>query len=163
MAHFRFPFLLYRRSLNLQPDSRTFVTNERKAHVVPPYRTLARILLASFYFLAGLLHIARPDLLLLIIPHWVPFPGAVIYGTGILEILGAVALLTSRLRRAAAMALALYAICVYPANVKHAIDGLSATHSILGWWYHLPRLALQPVIVWWALFAGGLIHWPYTK
>lgn len=149
--------------MELRPDNRRFVTSERKAHGVSPPRMLARVLLASFYFVAGLGHIARPDMLLLITPHWVPFPEAVIYGTGILEILGAVALLTSKLRRSAAMALALYAICVYPANVKHAVDGLSATHSILGWWYHVPRLALQPVIVWWALFAGGLIHWPYKE
>ena len=28
------------------------------------------------------------------------------------------------------------------------------------WWYHAPRLALQPVLVWWALFAGGVADWP---
>jgi hypothetical protein len=30
-----------------------------------------------------------------------------------------------------------------------------------GWAYHAPRLAFQPVFVWWALFAGDLVDWPW--
>lgn len=149
--------------MKLRIDNRTFVAYRSEVDGAPPSRPSARVSLACLYFLAGLLHIARPDMLLLITPRWVPFPNTVIYVTGILEILGAVALLTSKLRQVAGMAFALYAICVYPANIKHAIDGLSAPHGVLGWWYHLPRLALQPVIVWWALFAGGVIHWPRKR
>ena len=32
-----------------------------------------------------------------------------------------------------------------------------------GGWYHVPRLAFQPEIVWWALFAGQVIDWPFRK
>jgi len=76
---------------------------------------------------------------------------------------GAAALLTRRLRTAAGAMLALYAVCVFPANLKHAfydvqIPGLPAT-----WWYHAPRLALQPVIVWWALYCSGVIDWPMAR
>jgi hypothetical protein len=31
------------------------------------------------------------------------------------------------------------------------------------WWYHGPRLALQPVIVWWALYCGNVISWPFGR
>jgi len=31
----------------------------------------------------------------------------------------------------------------------------------LGWGYHAPRLALQPVLVWWALFCAGVVDWPW--
>jgi hypothetical protein len=31
------------------------------------------------------------------------------------------------------------------------------------WCYHAPRLALQPVLVWWALFCSGIINWPFGK
>lgn len=98
----------------------------------------------------------------MITPSWVPFPRQVIFATGLCELAGAIALNT-RLRRAAGAALALYAVCVYPANIKHALYGLPEGQLQLGWWYHAPRLALQPVLVWWALYAGELIEWPFGR
>ena len=127
------------------------------------FRLGSRFFLAFAYGLAGVLHVAHADWFLKIMPHWVPFARPVIVGTGFCEIAGAIGLLTPRFRTAAGSALALYAVCVYPANIKHAIDSLSATPVTLGWWYHGPRLALQPVLVWWALFAGGLFDWPFER
>ncbi len=99
---------------------------------------------------------------MLITPAWVPYPAYVIFGTGLCELAGAFGLLTRKLRRAAGIGLALYAICVFPANIKHAFSTLPMGDLQLGWWYHAPRLALQPVLVWWALFAGEVIHWPFA-
>ena len=48
----------------------------------------------------------------------------------------------------AGMGLAAYAVCVFPANIKHALDSLVAGEAFLGGWYHGPRLVLQPFIVW---------------
>jgi uncharacterized membrane protein len=79
------------------------------------------------------------------------------------EIAGALALLVPRLRWLAGVALAAYAVAVYPANIKHAIEGVAIGGSVLGWGYHAPRLAFQPVFVWWALFAGGVIDWPWRR
>ena len=124
-------------------------------------RAVARWLLAALYCAAGLLHLHTPDTFLLITPDWVPFPRAVILGTGLCEIAGAVALLGRRLRRAAGIALALYAIAVVPANIKHALDGLPLGPVHPGWWYHAPRLAFQPILAWWALFAGEVVSWPF--
>ena len=124
-------------------------------------RDVARWVLAAIYLVAGIFHLATPDTFLLITPGWVPFPRAVILLTGVCEIAGAAALMGRRLRRAAGVALALYAVLVFPANIKHAIDGVPAVP--IGWWYHLPRLAFQPVLVWWALLAGGVVDWPFGK
>ena len=126
-------------------------------------RGVARWVLAAAYLAAGSLHIATPGPFLSITPGWVPFPHAVIFGTGICELAGAAGLVTRRFRYAAGCALALYAVCVYPANMKHALYGLPAGEVQLGWWYHAPRLALQPVLVWWALFAGGVVTWPWAR
>jgi uncharacterized membrane protein len=78
-----------------------------------------------------------------------------IAATGICEIAGAIGLLVPSTRRIAGIMLALYAVCVFPANIKHAIDDLSSG-SGLPIWYHAPRLLLQPLIRWWALWAGGM-------
>ncbi len=126
-------------------------------------RPISRIVLAAAYAAAGALHLATPETFLLITPDWVPHPRAVILFTGACELAGAAGLLSRRLRYAAGVGLALYAACVFPANIKHAIDGLPAGQVQLGWWYHAPRLALQPVLVWWALFAGCVVDWPFAR
>jgi hypothetical protein len=57
--------------------------------------------------------------------------------------------------------LALYALCVFPANIKHAVEGISVPGLPDTWWYHGPRLAAQPVLIWLALYAAQLIDWPF--
>jgi len=126
-------------------------------------RAISRWVLAAAYLLVGIIHLRSPDAFLPIVPGWVPWPRETILATGICEIAGAAALLTARLRRLAGIMLAAYAVCVYPANIKHAIDHVAIGGPALGWWYHGPRLALQPVLVWWALFAGGVVAWPFAR
>lgn len=126
-------------------------------------RNILRYVLALAYLLAGIAHLRSPATFLAITPDWVPYPAFVIAATGVCELAGAAALLTTRLRWLAGVMLALYAVCVFPANVHHALAGVAVGGTRLGWWYHGPRLAFQPVIVWWALFAGGVIDWPFRR
>jgi uncharacterized membrane protein len=123
-------------------------------------RTVMRWAMAAFYAVAGAGHLLRPDGFLPIVPDWVPFPRELILVTGVCELAGAVALLTVRLRWIAGVMLALYALCVWPANIKHAIEGIHLPPIPDSWWYHGPRLAFQPVLIWWALFCAGVIDWP---
>lgn len=122
-----------------------------------------RVALAALYGLAGALHVARPHGFELIVPGWVPFPHETVIATGIAELLGAVGLFVPPVRRAAAIGLAAYAVCVFPANIKHAVDHVVIDGVALGWGYHVPRLLFQPVLVWAALFAGGVIDWPWRR
>jgi uncharacterized membrane protein len=119
------------------------------------------ILLAALYFIAGVLHLVSPGGFLKITPAWVPYPEAVVALTGVAEIAGAIALLIPRFRYAAGIGLALYAICVYPANINHAVNAIEIGGRALSWNYHGPRLLLQPVFIWWALIAGGVTNWPF--
>jgi len=138
-------------------------TDERHSRVFYRSRTVSRYMLAIAYAFVGVAHIRSPGTFLAIIPGWVPYPDQTIFVTGLCEIAGAVALMTRRLRRLAGIMLAAYAVCVYPANIRHAIEGISIGGQRLGWWYHGPRLALQPVLVWWALFAGEVTVWPFRR
>jgi uncharacterized membrane protein len=56
--------------------------------------------------------------------------------------------------------LSIYAVCVWPANIYQALWHVRAPPLPDSWWYHGPRIAFQPVLVWWALFAGGVVDWP---
>ncbi|MGJ3648032.1 DoxX family protein [Sphingomonas sp. GlSt437] len=128
-------------------------------------RAAGRIVLALLFFAVGIIHLKSPGGFMPIMPDWVPYPRQVIIATGWCELFGAAGLLApvKRLRWWAGLMLALYAVCVYPANIKHAVDHVTVAGVSLGWAYHAPRLLLQPVIVWWALFAGGVIDWPWRR
>ncbi|MEO0500304.1 MAG: hypothetical protein AAF205_07080 [Pseudomonadota bacterium] len=126
-------------------------------------RKIARFVLALVYMAAGLAHLLNPAPFLAITPAWVPQPELVILATGVAELLGAAGLLTRRFRHAAGIGLALYALCVYPANLNHALNGIAVGGETLGWGYHAPRLLFQPLFIWWALWAGGVIEWPFGR
>lgn len=126
-------------------------------------RAIARIFLALFYAVAGVAHLRSPGGFLQITPDWVPWPELVVAATGIAEIAGAMGLVTQRFRRAAGIGLALYAVCVFPANINHAVNDIAIGGTDLDWWYHGPRLMLQPVFVWLALWVGGVTDWPFRR
>ncbi len=126
-------------------------------------RTVLRWLIAAAYLFVGIVHLRSPNGFMPIVPDWVPYPLETILLTGVCEIAGAIGLMIPRFRRAAAWGLAAYAVCVFPANIKHAVEGVIIGGTQLGWSYHAPRLAFQPVLVWWALFAGGIVTWPFRR
>lgn len=130
-----------------------------------PARSIARLLLAAVYAFVGFVHLNSPEGFLPIMPGWVPFPREVIFLTGIWELVGAalLAVPSTRANWWGGALMAAYAVAVYPANIKHALDMVEVGGATLGWRYHAPRLAFQPVFVWWALWAGGVIRWPFNR
>ena len=129
-------------------------------------RTIWRWLLAMAYLAAGVLHILSPAPFLSITPAWVPAPHAVIALTGVAELLGAAGLLqplSRPLRRAAGIGLALYAVCVFPANIHHFALDMARPDGGLGLGYHMPRMVAQPLFVWLALWTGGITDWPWRR
>lgn len=133
-----------------------------EAPAFPRVRAVMRWVIAAFFVAAGVVHLAVPEVLLSIKPDWVPLAPQVIFATGLCEFACAAALVTWPFRSWAGIAMAAYAICVWPASFKHALGHADIAHISLRWWYHAPRLAFQPVIVWWALFSAGVIDWPWT-
>lgn len=120
-------------------------------------RPILRWTLALFYFAAGVIHLVRPAPFLTIMPGWVPAPEAVVLWTGVAEILGAAGLVqpfSAKLRQAAGWGLALYALCVWPANINHFALDMARPGGGLGLAYHVPRMFAQPAIIWLALWVG---------
>jgi len=126
-------------------------------------RTALLVLLAVVYFGFGVVHLTSTDTLMGLMPPWVPYPREVIIATGVCEMLGAVGLLIPRTRRLAGVMLALYALCVWPANLHHALTGAEVGRIPDSWWYHGPRLAFQPVVIWAALWAARVTDWPFAR
>ena len=126
-------------------------------------RAIARWLLALVYVPFGVFHMVDPSAFLPIVPTWVPAPGAMVVFTGACEVAGGIGLLVRPTRWWAGVMLALYAVAVFPANLHHALDHVTVPGLPSSWWYHAPRLAFQPVFVWWALWAGEVIDWPFGR
>jgi len=126
-------------------------------------RLVLRLAMTVIYVGAGCLHLATPHGFLAIMPPAIPFPRSVVLFTGVCEIAGGLGLVFPVTRRLAGVMLGIYAICVWPANIYQAFWHVPLPPLPDSWWYHAPRLALQPVLVWWALFAGGVLNWPFRS
>jgi uncharacterized membrane protein len=89
--------------------------------------------------------------LIRMVPRWMPRPRAVVFMTGICEILGAVGLLLPALQHATGIALGLFFIAVFPANVRAArtaitLRGKPATSL----WLRAPMQLLFIALTWWS-------------
>ena len=130
------------------------------------FRTVVLWVLAIFYAFVGYLHLAKPDGFMVVMPDWVPYPRAVVLWTGVAEILGAIGLVqpwNAQLRKAAGIGLALYALCVWPANINHFVMDMARDDGGLGLVYHVPRMIAQPIIIWLALWVSGTTNWPFRS
>ncbi|MGE0061382.1 MAG: DoxX family protein [Xanthobacteraceae bacterium] len=128
-------------------------------------RLRAAMRLAMLAFLAGgcVLHFRATGALVAMTPDWVPWKRAVVLATGPLELALGLGLLVPRLRRWCGILIAAYVVAVWPANIKHAVEHLVLPPVPDSWWYHGPRLALQPVIAWWALYGAEAVDWPFAR
>lgn len=95
--------------------------DQRVVHAVPTPATRARRWGIGFvflwFFVGGLAHFVATDLEMRIVPPWMPWPRAAVLVSGVLELLGAFALLSGRTRRAAGIGLILLTIAVTPAHI----------------------------------------------
>ena len=105
-----------------------------------------RYALALLFVLAGSWHFVHPATYLAIMPPQLPHPLALVYVSGIFEILGGLGLLLHRTRRLAGWGLLALLVAVFPANVYMAL--IHKQLHIPGWvaWGRLP---LQLPLLWW--------------
>jgi len=104
--------------------------------------------MALLYVAAGINHFINPGFYQKIMPPYLPYHAALIYISGVCEIMFAVLLLPSKTRRAGAWLIILLLIFVFPANIQMAMDLYKNEDPYL--WAALLRLPLQFVLIWWA-------------
>jgi uncharacterized membrane protein len=118
---------------------------------------LARLALALFFVAAGVLHFVRTDSYLELMPPYLPYHLALVYVSGVFEILGGACILIPGLRRIAGWGLIALLVAVFPANVQMAIDVFHGkTFTVLAslppraaTWVAILRLPLQIPLIWW--------------
>jgi uncharacterized membrane protein len=104
-------------------------------------------MLAIVFISAGVMHFLNPALFVRIIPTWISHGLALVYISGVFEILGGLAVLIPRTRRLAGLGLIALLIAVFPANIHMALHSEDfANIPTLALWLRLP---LQFVIIAW--------------
>ena len=84
-------------------------------------------------------------------PDWVPWPRAMVYFTGMCELAGAIGLLIPSLRLAAGIALIVFFILAFPANVKAARTGSTLRgKAATPLWLRAPMQLLFIGLTWWS-------------
>lgn len=117
--------------------------------------TAARWLLALFLLVAGTGHFVAPETFLAQVPPWLPARLAIVYLSGVVElVLGGALLAAHRYRVLVGWIVAAFFVLVLPGNISQAVTGTSAfgLETDAARW---GRLAFQPVLVLWALWSTG--------
>lgn len=111
-----------------------------------------RFSLATTLLLTASAHFTKmKEDLIRMVPDWVPWPRAVVYLTGLFELAGAAGLLILSLRLAAGIALIVFFILVFPANVKAAQSGVGlGGKPATPLWLRLPMQLLFIALTFWS-------------
>ncbi|MCU1536571.1 MAG: hypothetical protein JWP82_922 [Humibacillus sp.] len=124
-----------------------------------PLRTAARLLLGAAMVGAGTLHLTtQREAFRAQVPSWFPLDeDLTVVGSGVVEIALGVALIAlPRRKRLVGGLLAAFFVAVFPGNVAQYVEGVSA-FGLEPDTKRLVRLFFQPLLVRWALWAGGLL------
>jgi uncharacterized membrane protein len=122
------------------------------ARVRVPWEDAARIGMAALFLFTGASHFTslKHDFAAMIPP---PLTGSLwaVYGTGVLEIAGAIGLLLPGFRRIAAICLALLLLAIFPANVYAAVSGtLVRGQPATSLWLRTPLQVFWMAALWWS-------------
>lgn len=128
--------------------------------LLPRVKTPLRYLMAVLYVGAGAMHFVVPAAYAQIVPPFLPAPLALVYLSGVAEVVLGIGVAVPRTQRLAAWGLVALLLAVFPANVYMATSDVVVTGtpvgtldpSTVGRWARLP---LQAVLVAWA--------WWYTR
>lgn len=106
--------------------------------------------LSLFFFIAGVGHFILDSFFISMLPEWMPLQAAIVYGSGVVEILLALGLLVKKTRKLTGLLAVIFLIAVFPVNIYMAFTAENYDVSPIGLWLRLP---LQFLFIWWALKA----------
>lgn len=111
-------------------------------------------LFAGLFIVSGVLHFAKSDTYVRLMPPYLPFHQELVYVSGMVECGLGLLLLVPRTRRLAAWGLIATLIAVFPANVYGAMTAGTPQEAMPGVSVELAwlRLPIQPLLIAWAYY-----------
>ncbi len=127
---------------------------ENPANGVAP--SLGRWALAGVLLIAGVGHMADTESFRAQVPPWLPGRDAIVYASGVVELLFGAALLAARGERRiqVGFVVAAFFVAVFPGNISQYLTGADA-FGLDTDTKRAVRLGFQPVLVLWALWSTG--------
>lgn len=130
--------------------------------LVLPYLVLAplrvsqslrgRIGIALVMAFAAVGHFAMTAQMAQMLPPWVPMRIALIYASGVFEVMIAFAILVPRFARITGIVTCIYLLAILPSNVYAAVERVDFGGHAAGPAYLLVRVPLQLILVGWTYF-----------
>lgn len=106
---------------------------------------VARIFAGPVMFIAGLNHFINPSFYEKIIPEFLPAPTALVYVSGVAEMVGAAGVIYPPTRRKGGWFLIAVLVAVFPANLHMAIN--ASDYPDIPKWTLVARLPLQALFI----------------
>ncbi|EDX86448.1 DoxX subfamily, putative [Synechococcus sp. PCC 7335] len=122
-----------------------------------------RGILAVCMLVAGVLHFATPDPFIKIVPGFMPYPAALVYISGVFEIIFGIGLIVPATRSLSGLGLVALFIAVYPANLNMAFNHIKIENIPDSWWLHGFRLPFQFVLIAWAAWYTDFFDKVFNK
>jgi uncharacterized membrane protein len=113
-----------------------------------PLKLAALFVMAAVYLLAGANHFLHPEPYKSIIPRILPYHDALVYLSGVLEMLFALLLIPVSTRKWGAWGIILLLVAVFPANIQMMLDYLHQHRPHA--WVTILRIPVQGLLIWWA-------------
>jgi uncharacterized membrane protein len=114
-------------------------------------KLVLNVVMGVLYVLAGVNHFVSTSFYVQIMPPWIPWHLAMVYVSGVLEIVLGIAVMIPRTRRLAAWGLIALLVAVFPANIHMAMNDVLIDGAPLGPpWALWLRLPIQLVLIAWA-------------
>ncbi|AIF44504.1 hypothetical protein BME96_15810 [Virgibacillus halodenitrificans] len=111
-------------------------------------KKIALYLFAALFILAGIGHFLLDSFFIAAMPEWVPFRTAIVYLSGVVEIVLAITLLNPSTRKTAGIFITIFLVLVFPVNIYMAFTPEKFSVPAYALWLRLP---LQFVLIWWVL------------
>ena len=139
---------------------------------IEKYKLLTIYVMSFLYIFIGIRHFTSPQYFLDIVPPQLPFKLFLVYFTGLIEIVGGVAILSSKTRKAGAYLLIFLLVSVFPANIylyvsetPQSLLGVSKMDALIRIPFQIPLIVLA---FWhskenhpkWVAFASSLVFIP---
>lgn len=136
------------------------------------FKPLTIYVMSIMYIFIGIRHFYDPQYFLHIVPPQLPFKLFLVYVTGLIEIIGGAAILSSKTRRAGALLLIFLLVIVFPANIYLYISetpqnllGITKTDALIRMPFQIPLIILaywhskknHPV---WVVYISSLVFIP---
>ena len=117
--------------------------------LIENFKLLTIYVMSIMYIFIGIRHFYDPQYFLHIVPPQLPLKLFLVYVTGLIEIIGGAAILSSKTRRAGALLLIFLLVIVFPANIYLYISetpqnllGITKTDALIRMPFQIPLIIL---------------------